>query len=43
MAKGLGADGFAHFMSDEARARDYGAVLTSLPPAPFIAAALRAA
>jgi len=42
MAKGLGADGFAHFMSDEARARDYGAVLTSLPPAPFIAAALRA-
>ncbi|MEQ8403474.1 MAG: lycopene cyclase family protein [Oceanicaulis sp.] len=43
MARGLGADGFAHFMSDEARARDYGAVLTSLPPAPFIAAALRAA
>ncbi|MFW5660410.1 MAG: lycopene cyclase family protein [Oceanicaulis sp.] len=43
MARSLGADGFAHFMSDEARARDYGAVLTSLPPAPFLAAALRAA
>jgi len=43
MARALGPDGFAHFMSDEARAQDYGAVLTSLPPAPFIAAALRAA
>lgn len=43
MADGLGADGFAHFMSDAARARDYAAVLTSLPPAPFLAAALRAA
>jgi len=43
MARGLGANGFAHFMSDEARARDYGAVISSLPPAPFLAAALRAA
>lgn len=43
MAGGLGGDGFAHFMSDSARVRDYGAVLTSLPPVPFLAAALRAA
>lgn len=43
LARGLGADGFAHFMSDAARARDYGAVIASLPTAPFLAAALRAA